>query len=700
MQSSPPLRNLSAWLAVFCLVALGAKLWTIQIWATNIPYWDQWDEARLLFKPWLEGTLTWHDFFIPHNEHRIVFTRLLDLLEVKLNGQWDPMFQTVVNAFIHVAYGCGLAAVIWNFTGRKYAGPICALLLPFFALPFAAENTIHGFQSQMYFLNIFSVVGMLGLGFGKPGGAAWICGLVAAVLAIFTMASGFLAAAALAALVILRSCKQRKITREQILTLLCGLAVVVLGLVMKVSVDEDKKFQASTFLSFFRAFLANLAWPFIDHPVVAVLMCLPLAVVLVRYFQHDFKNPRAAEFVLMFGAWGVLQAAALAFGRANLGVSSRYFDTLSTIPIAGVAAIFVLADDMEFHWLPKKFALATAILWLGILFAGLWECSRDVAENYSRLSRLWGLLETENVRAFIATDDASWLESKMAQAVPYWNQDWLIDLLRQSKMLSIMPADARQSLKLEQEGTLSTGFSLNGFPVGQPGQPFTTPWGDDPTNQVHSPSHFVSQPISAHLPKLAIQLYRGTAPGVVIQFEEASGRTIELHPQSANNWQTLIVNAPQSPFRLEIKNPNADAPVAVGEIKELGQFSVASQNLIGCAIWILAAGFVLCVVFAGARLAGIVASFGCEGVVWLLILLAGLAALAGVWCWRDLDATEYTLALQKYWGAQWASAGFPGRAELHLREALWLRPNDIEAEKEFDAIAAHAGSTLPPEKIP
>ena len=79
MQGTQPKRNLLAWLVVFSIVALGAKLWTIQLWATNIPYWDQWDEARLLFKPWLDGTLTWHDFFIPHNEHRIFFTRALDL---------------------------------------------------------------------------------------------------------------------------------------------------------------------------------------------------------------------------------------------------------------------------------------------------------------------------------------------------------------------------------------------------------------------------------------------------------------------------------------------------------------------------------------------------------------------------------------------------------------------------------------------
>jgi hypothetical protein len=330
----------------------------------------------------------------------------------------------------------------------------------------------------------------------------------------------------------------------------------------------------------------------------------------------------------------------------------------------------------------------------------LCECSRAVAEDYSRPIRQWGLLETENVRAFIATDDPNWLNSKLEQAVPYWNSDWLIELLRQPKILSIMPADARQPLKLEPDETSSTGFSLNGFPAGQPGQPFTMSWGDNATNQAPSPSHFVSRPLSTHLPKLAIQLYRGTAPGVLIQFEEASGRTAELHPRIGNNWQTLIVDAPQGPFRFEIKNPNANAPVAVGEIKELGRFSVAAQKLIGCAVWVLFAGLCGCILLAGATLAKSAVSFGNEKTISLLMLLIGLLALAGTWCWRDLNATEYALALQKSWGAQWAAAGFPGRAELHLREALWLRPNDAEAKTELGALQARFGSTLPPEKIP
>src|SRR5208337_564107 len=123
--------RLVAWLLALFLTALGAKLWVIQLYGSAVPYWDQWDEARLFFKPWLEGRLTWSAWFAAHNEHRILFTRLLDVLALWLNRQWDPLLQMVVNAFLHAGFACGLAYVLWIFLGRKHAGLICFLLMPF-----------------------------------------------------------------------------------------------------------------------------------------------------------------------------------------------------------------------------------------------------------------------------------------------------------------------------------------------------------------------------------------------------------------------------------------------------------------------------------------------------------------------------------------------------------------------------------------
>jgi len=551
----------------------------------------------------------------------------------------------------------------------------------------------------MYFVDLFSLAAILGLGFGRPPGGIWLAGFAAAALAIFTMASGFLAAMALIGLVILRLLKQRRFTRGQILTLLGSAVVVALGLALKVEVARHQVYQAQSFPVFLAALWGGLAFPFYHHPAMAVVMLLPLLLLLVKYFQPGFQNLRVAEFVLTFGLWGFLQAAALAFGRAPLLTeSSRYLDSLCTLPMAGVAALFVLAMDFNFYKLPKKVALAGAVLWLVLVTGGLVSATHEVAEKYLQLSRTWELLEAENVRAFMATDDAGWLKSDMHLAIPYWNSDVLIDLLRQPKIRSIMPVDARPALKLEPAAAAATGFYANGCPPDRPAQPFVRAWGNFSTNGTLSAGKFMSQPMQAGLPKLSIQLYGGAT--TKIRLAGADNQPVELHPAGTGYWETFVVDAPAGPFTISIENAAADTPVAIGDIRELGRFSVFAQGLIKHAVLILSIGLCLCLVFAVTGLTRPGISLANEGLAWLLVLVVTLTALVGTYCWRGFDSVENSFALHKKWAVAFASIGQPGRAGLHLREALWLRPDDVETKKELGLLKQRGLDEPLPEKAP
>jgi len=91
---------------------------------------------------------------------------------------------------------------------------------------------------------------------------------------------------------ILRTIKAHTITRAQILTIICGLAVVALGLAVKVSVADHEKYQAKSFLDFLGAMLENLSWPLSSRPAMALLFCMPLAITFASYLRRDFKNLR------------------------------------------------------------------------------------------------------------------------------------------------------------------------------------------------------------------------------------------------------------------------------------------------------------------------------------------------------------------------------------------------------------------------
>lgn len=685
MPSRNSMLRLAAWLTALFLVVLGAKLWVIQVYGTALPYWDQWDEAGLWLKPWLEGHLVWRTWFAPHNEHRIFFTRLLDWFVLRLNRQWDPLLQMTLNAFIHAGYAGGLACSLWVFNGRKHEGRICFLLLPFFALPFAAENTIHGFQSQMYFLGIFSVTAMVGLGFSLPGRGWWLVGLVAAVMSLFTMGSGLLASVAVIGLVCLRMLKQKGITPKNLATLGAGLAVFIAGLILQLSAGHGP-FRARSLLIFLDALAGNLAWPFGDQPGMLCLIGLPLVITIVKYLRLDFKDPRAAEFVLTLGFWGFLQAMALAYGRAYLGNSSRYLDTLSTLPIASLASLFVLGEGADYRRFPRRLVVMLAVIWVAVLFWGVWRISRTAMEDYKTLanylqwSKRWSLVEEENVRAFVATNDRRYLPEQPLWAIPYSSADRLAELLRDPNLSAILPSLCRPPLELEKDEKSDASFVPEGCPPDQPKRAFTRVWGSYSANGANQTGAFVSQPLSAALPKLVIPVGCGTSlEGIRLQLvEQQTGRRTELNPKARGRWQTIIVTAPANPFRLEITNQNPNSWVAVGDLSEMGRLSYAALLLLDHAAGILVVGLCLCVWLTGLAVVRRGIGIGDDGFVEMLILLVALVALAKVWSGRNFDAKALACNLHKNLAVEFTSTGDRRSAEMHFHAALWLQPDDPE----------------------
>src|SRR5208283_2608210 len=179
-------KHFSLWLAALFLMVLGAKLRLVQLYGSPLPLWDQWYEAALFLRPWMEGHLTWQAFFAPDNGHRIFCTRLLDWIVIQLNGRWEPLVQMTFNALIHTTFVCGLAWCLWDFLGRKNGWFTCFLLAPFFALPYAGENAIWAINLE-YVLDLFSLAALAGLGFARPGSRWWWLGWAAAVMSLFTM---------------------------------------------------------------------------------------------------------------------------------------------------------------------------------------------------------------------------------------------------------------------------------------------------------------------------------------------------------------------------------------------------------------------------------------------------------------------------------------------------------------------------------
>ena len=438
--TSDSFKHFCAWLAALFLVVLGAKLWVVQLYGSPLPLWDQWHEAERFFRPWVEGHLTWKAFFAAHNEHRILFTRLLDLSVIWLNGRWEPLLQMTINAFIHAAFVCGLAFCLWDFLGRKSGWFICFLLAPFFALPYAGENTIWAFNSQLYLLDITSLATLVGLGFGRPGGWSWWLGLAAAIMGLFTMASGLLAPMAVGGLTILRAIKQRRMDRGNLITLGSCLAVMGLGMALSVTMEDDRLLRAQTLMQFTSALARNLTWPFFDTPEMVCLISLPLALLVALYFRPNFQEPRAAEFLLTFGLWGVLQSAGLAYGRANYGEvipASRYMDVLNVFVIASLFTTVLLSQLWIRGQFSKWAVTLLPLVFAGVIFFGLCRISQIVVDNLLVPTRMMNLAAEERVATFWATgDERDFSEPPTVRP----NPEVALEVLRNAKLQTILPA--------------------------------------------------------------------------------------------------------------------------------------------------------------------------------------------------------------------------------------------------------------------
>ncbi len=145
--------RLAALLVCLAGIVIGARWTVLDRYGSDLPSWDQWDAEGLnLLAPWAEHRLTPEMLLAPHNEHRVVLTKLASLALAAADGQWDQRLECAFNALIAAAISAGLFALGLRAWGRRRQGILFVLLASAYALPLAWQNILYGFHSQQLFL--------------------------------------------------------------------------------------------------------------------------------------------------------------------------------------------------------------------------------------------------------------------------------------------------------------------------------------------------------------------------------------------------------------------------------------------------------------------------------------------------------------------------------------------------------------------
>jgi hypothetical protein len=166
-------------------------IYAVVKYSVEVPFWDQWDLVPYLEKLY-QGTLTFADLYSQHNEHRILFPRIIMLALARLTS-WNTSYEIGVNLVLGTAIFFVLVrqlratAASTGGSGSQWLIPVLALIV--FSLA-QWENWLWGWQLQI-FLNVLAVAAAVLLLANPPFTRIRFAGAAAmGVVATYSFANG------------------------------------------------------------------------------------------------------------------------------------------------------------------------------------------------------------------------------------------------------------------------------------------------------------------------------------------------------------------------------------------------------------------------------------------------------------------------------------------------------------------------------
>jgi len=432
--------------ASFAFILFGLKLWLISYNGNAIPFWDQWDaEANNLYRPYLNHTLSFHQMFDSHNEHRIFTTRLLALILLQINHIWNPLLQMIVNAALHVV---AILLIVWlvaRVIGQNSLVPLLAFSLVLFGIPYGWENTLAGFQSQFYFVLLFSFAALWMLLSQEPLSIGWWLGVLSAVLAYLSLASGVfvLASATLVSTIVFFSNLRR--TPKQLLATVILCILFIAGVKLTPTIAGHASLKASSFDQFYQAITIVFGWPVSSNLIAAVVCNLPVLICILMILR---KRPPANDgrwFFLGFIIWILFQTLSIVVSRASIALSSRYRDLFAILIFANFGCLLYLLNNNFSKW--KKWMIVGAAVWIAIILTSLCRYSWYHLPQEIVGKREISKIEAINTKNYLASGDISYLKDKPYLSIPYRDAEGLSNIIEQPGIRKILPANISAPLR-------------------------------------------------------------------------------------------------------------------------------------------------------------------------------------------------------------------------------------------------------------
>ena len=566
-------------LAVLFVFAL--RVHWIDTSVSRLPYWDELPAELVTAAARPPGELpALAELASPHNEHRILWQRLLGHFLLEGNDRiWDTRVRCMVNALIAALYA-GLLANAFRAGQDGRAGHL--LFWPSIALvasPIAYQNITFGFQASFHLQMLFSIMAFVGLAGSGWRSFRWWLGLLCALAAIFTNGSGFFTAPVFlvwSAFALARRVEGRWFPalgekwKDHIPTLIASLLVLGMGIALIHRPENAAGQEASGIGEFIHGLGKHLAWPWQDLPWLAPLIWLPFfsLSLLTLSGRGAGRWFAAARFTLCVGGWILLQFLAMAYARgANaVGPVSRYED-FHLLGVAVNAAAFVLVWSELAGPRRRLIAFllsAGSLLWGAATVSGLfmllsWAWRVELPDY-----RAFGELRERNTARFTLDGDAGVFDGYVSRFhLPYDDYEALESWLSDPDVIALLPPSFRTKpeavVEARRVGACVDSKLPHGLSV-PAGQRLLASSFDPTDGPAGREASVLSGPIRA--PSGVFRLfYLGMDTGGSIKLRlkpEEKGKTIEIKTErrhGTSTWGSITVAVdPKKSYRLEFRD--------------------------------------------------------------------------------------------------------------------------------------------------
>ena len=430
------------------IIAAGRAVW-LSLYGADIPFWDQWVQVISQLAPLKDGTWHYADYWAPHNEHRVLFTRLTSMMLFQLNGgAWSNLIEAYANTVIYGAVMGLFYALACREANRAFCAVMLIAVIMLGIVPYDWENTLVGFQNQFYFMLAFAILLTGVASYRLPDQLTAGVLLVLAVASLFTMASGLFGAAAVCVVIALKAWRERLPARQTTVIVLSMVVVVALGMFLLPPAPGNDGYRAQGIADHIRAIATALMWPLNPgkpkYFLLAIVVWAPSALCLLKLLRT--RAARDSEIFLMgLAAWVIFQAVAIAHARGHqiTSISSRYTNITALGLLANLGIERRLTSDTKLGAVTKYAGRGAIAIGVGIIsYVFVLRTPADIDSMQQRYD--FSRMETFYTRSYLLSKDPTYLQHS-SLAIPFPDAGLLKNYLDSPVVESLLPPTLQQT---------------------------------------------------------------------------------------------------------------------------------------------------------------------------------------------------------------------------------------------------------------